>query len=116
MKGDNDYNAGANLTYEVVRNFRVFGSGVPEFAFPPRHIALIASLKDIGDKLCRNDAAREMLQLLFAACDYRKLSDYPTAMMLRVALDAAGIPITFVPFEELGIKGKMVPMGQRGQS
>lgn len=116
MKRADTYEAGANLTYEVVRDFQIFGPGRPEFAFPPRDIALIASLKDVGDKLCRNDAARELLQLLLSACDHRKIGDYPTVMMLRAVLDLRGIPFTIVPFAELGLEGQMIPMGKGGVS
>jgi hypothetical protein len=105
------YDAGANLTYELVGRFKIFGSGVPEFWFPPPEIALLASLFHVGKKLAHNDAARELLKQLFEQCDRRKLDDYPTAMMLLTCLEMHGIPVKHVPFEELGINAKLVTKG-----
>jgi hypothetical protein len=82
----------------------------------PLEFALIASLADVGPKLARNDAARELVADIMAECDRRKLGDYPTVMMLRVALDLHNIPITFVPFAELGIKGDIVPLRGGGSA
>lgn len=36
-----------------------------------------------------------------AACDRLEIGDYPTAMMLRVALEELRIPIKWVPLAEL---------------
>lgn len=102
-----DYERGCTLTVEVVNRFKPRG---PAFAFPPRDIAFIASLADVGEKLARNDVARELVVALLAACV--RLDDAPTVMMLRVALEVAGIPISYVSFEELGITGQLVPLGR----
>lgn len=96
--------------------FRIFGSARPEFWFPPREIALLASIADVGKNIARNDAARELIAQLMKECDRRKLNDYPTVMMLLTALDYHGIPFKHVPFEELGIRGKFVPMGKGGDT
>lgn len=84
----------------------MFGPGRPEFVFPPPEVAIIGSIVDVGDKLARNDAARELIARLIKEFDRRKMKDYPTVMMLKICLEKHGIPIKTVPFEELGLKGK----------
>lgn len=116
MNRAESYETGARLTFELVGRFKIFGSGRPEFAMPPRELALIASLADVGKQLARNDAARELLSQILKECDRRKLDDYPTVMMLRTALEHYGIPITWVAFEELGLKGTFTPMGRGGST
>jgi len=104
-RGD-DYNAGANLTYEIVGAYKI---RAPRFRFPPRDIALIASIADVGDNLAVNTAARDLVAFLIAECDRRKLGDYPTVMMLRTCLEMHRVEIDFVPFEDLGIAGGASP-------
>lgn len=93
------YLAAAAMTDEMVRRARSTG---PRFRFPPRKLALSASLADVGHRLALNAAARELLAELEAETARRKLDDGPTAMMLRAALDLNGIPVKFVPLAELG--------------
>jgi hypothetical protein len=100
------YHQAAEMTLEIVREFRMFGSGRPDFVAPSRRIGLIADLRDVGKYVARNDAARELLaklQKAFARADVPP----PTLMMLLVALDMCGIPAKEVPFEELGIPGTL---------
>jgi hypothetical protein len=104
------YDEGANLTYELVGRFKAFA---PLFAMPPKEIALLASLADVGKTLARNGAAHWLVDELLTECDRRRLSDYPTVMMLRITLEMHNIPIMVVPFAELGIKGKLMPMGRK---
>ncbi len=93
------YLAAAAMTDELVRRAR--GTG-PRFRFPPRNMALGASLADVGERLALNDAALALLAELAAESTRRKLDDGPTAMMLRAALELNGIPVRFVPLAELG--------------
>jgi hypothetical protein len=106
------YQQGAQLVYEVVGRFKIFGSGVPEFLFPPKGVALLASLKDVGANLANNDAARDLLAGIFADWEARELADWPTAMMLQVCLEAHEIPIKRVPFEELGLRVSNIYAGR----
>ena len=87
---DSTYELGAQLTFRVLERFKIFG---PEFQFPPPDIALIASIADCGKYLARNETARVVLRELMSECDRLQLGDYPTAMMLRVALEELDIPI-----------------------
>lgn len=99
------YQMGAELTFRVLERFKMFG---PEFQFPPREIALLASVADVGKYLARNETARVVIRELMGECDRLKLGDYPTAMMLLVCLEEHDIPIKWVPFDSLGIPGKLV--------
>jgi hypothetical protein len=110
---DVSYELGAQLTFRVLERFKMFG---PEFQFPPPDIALIASIADVGKYLARNETARVVIRELMSECDRLQLGDYPTAMMLRVCLEQLDIPIKWVPFAELGIPGKLQPMGPRGRA
>lgn len=100
------YVAAAKMTDELVRRAR--GTG-PRFRFPPRKMALGASLADVGERLAVNAAARELLAELDAEWRRRGLADGPTAMMLRAALELNGIPVRFVPLAELGLS---IPAGE----
>lgn len=107
-KRDDDaanYELGAKLTVVVLERFKMFG---PEFQFPSPDIALIASIADCGKYLARNEAARVVIRELMSECDRLQLGDYPTAMMLRVALEELDIPIKWVEFHELGIPGQVL--------
>jgi hypothetical protein len=106
---DESYQAGANVTFVVVGQFKIFD---PKFRFPPPEIALIASIVDVGKYLARNTVAHQLLKELMKECDRLKLGDYPTAMMLRVCLEEHNVPIEYVPFDELGIPGKLVRMAK----
>ncbi len=93
------YNAGAELTYKLVVAFR---DEKPEFQFPPREIALIADLRDCGARLACNPAAVRLVALLIDHC-VKETGQAPTAMMLRVCLEEAQIPIKWVSLSELGL-------------
>ncbi len=110
-----DYNAGANLTFEIVGAYKV---RAPRFRFPPEGVALIASIADVGDNLCVNSSARDLVAYLLAECKRRKLGDFPTVMMLQVCLEMHGLEVDRVPFEDLGIKGEMMPLatGRKGRN
>lgn len=108
------YELGGQLTYRVLERFKIF---VPEFQFPPRDVALIASIADVGKYIARNETARVVLRELMAECDRLKLPDYPTAMMLRVCLEELDIPIKWLEtVADLGIPGKLVRMKGGPQS
>jgi len=76
----------------------------PAFRFPPTEIALVASVVDVGQLLCINDAARILLDELLSETKRRGLADYPTALMLRSALEMFDVPIVVVSLSELGLK------------
>lgn len=99
MSGSAGYDATCAMTDELVRRFKATG---PKFVFPPRNIALIASVIDVGVKLAQNGAARDLVAELIAETRRRKICDYPTVMMLRTTLELNGIPIKFVPLDKLG--------------
>jgi hypothetical protein len=100
-----DYELAGQLTFRVLERFKMFG---PEFQFPPKEIAFIASIADVGKHLARNATAHAVIRELISECDRLKLCDYPTTMMLRVCLEDLDIPIKWVPFDELGIAVRMV--------
>ncbi len=93
------YKRAAELTYRLVRGWK---GETLRFAFPPKEIALIADLRDIGNRLARNDSARSMVALIIKRCVERH-GEAPTAMMLRVSLEMAGLPIETVSLSELGL-------------
>lgn len=94
-----DYERGAQITYDVVASWR---GAPPLFAFPPKEYALLADLRDIGQRLARNDGARDLLQLLIKRC-VERTGQAPTAMMLQVVLETLGHPIERVSLSELGL-------------
>jgi hypothetical protein len=91
------YERGAQITYAIVSTWR---GAPPRFAFPPKDVALMADLRDVGDKLARNDAARELVALLIKRC-VERTGEAPTAMMLRIVLDMLKIPVEEVAPDEL---------------
>lgn len=94
------YTATCAMTDELVKRARIAG---PRFRFPPRKVALFASIADVGKRLAQNAAALELIAELEAETHRRKLADFPTVMMLRAALEVNGVPIRFVPLAELGL-------------
>ena len=74
----------------------------PRFAFPPKEIVLLADLRDIGERLARNEGARRLLALVIKRC-VERTGQAPTAMMLRVVLEELGIEVDQVSLGELGI-------------
>lgn len=99
-RSERNYEAGAELTYKLVRDWT---GEAPRFAFPPKEIALDADLRDIGDNLARNDGARELTALLVKRC-VERTGQSPTVMMLRVVLEELGIEVEYVALGELGIQ------------
>jgi hypothetical protein len=97
---DDNYERGAEITFAIVRDWK---GGPPRFAFPPKGVALIADLRDIGQRLARNDAARELVTLLIKR-SVERTGHAPTAMMLLVVLEKLGRPIERVSLSELGLK------------
>lgn len=96
---DEDYERGAAITYNIVRDWK---GEAPRFAFPPKEIALLADLRDIGERLARNEGARKLTALLIKRC-VERTGQAPTVMMLRVILDELGIEVEYVSLGELGI-------------
>lgn len=83
----------------------------PRFRFPgDRDVAPIASMKDIGHKLALNDDAHELVESWCALKELGGFDDYPTAMMARAALDAAGVPWETCALADVGLE----PIGGGG--
>lgn len=105
-KKEDTYNEGAELTFALMKRWfsrLAPGEEAPRFAFPPKEIALLADLRDIGKRLARNGPAQRLVdhlidQVVFAT------GQAPTAMMLRVMLEELGQPIEWVSCSELGLK------------
>ncbi len=112
MKAPPGYERGCELTYQIVLQW-THRDGPPQFRFPPRDVALCADLRSVGTKLAVNDSARDLVAKLIVDVK-RETGEAPTAMMLRVVLRLCGLPIQWVPIEELGL-GKIV-VGGRGQA
>lgn len=112
MNPPKDYAAGAEMMLDIVGRFRELE---PLFALPPKNVALIASVLEVGRYIARNQAARTML-LAVASETHRRSLPEPTVMMLRVALEHHGIEPLYVPLASLGIPGELVPMGRGGSS
>jgi hypothetical protein len=96
---EENYERGAEITYRLIRDWP---GEVPRFAFPPKEIALLADLRDVGERLARNEGARRLLALLIKRC-VERTGNAPTAMMLRVVLEELGIDVEYVSLGELGI-------------
>lgn len=99
MKPDEDYERGAQLVYELVRDW---DGEPPRFAFPPKDIALLADLRSVGQRLARNEGARQLVRLLITSC-LVATGRAPTSMMLLVVLEELGQPIERVSLSELGL-------------
>jgi hypothetical protein len=96
------YNRGAELTHVIIKEWVASGE-TPRFAFPPREIALVADLRDIGKRLARNDSALRLVDQLIRVVVHITGSA-PTAMMLRVVLEMLDQPIEWVAASELGLQ------------
>lgn len=101
------YEDGAQMTYEIIGRWRVFGRGVPEFRFPPKDFALLADLGDVGMCLASNEPAKALVRQLLEEKKLRNLPENPTAMMLLVCLEKHGYKVKHVPLEELNLPGKL---------
>jgi hypothetical protein len=99
MTARETYEKGTELTYQIVRAW-THPEGPPLFAFPPKDFALLADLRDVGEKLTRNESARQLLNSLIVQV-VAATGEAPTAMMLRVCLEMAGCQIRWVPLAEL---------------
>ncbi len=99
MSHPEGYAKAAELTYRLLLAFRY---QEPRFAFPPKEIALIADLRDVAERLARNDSARAVLALVIHHC-VKETGQAPTAMMLRICLEEAEIPIETVSLSDLGL-------------
>jgi len=93
------YERGCNILLAIVQGWT---GEPPRFAFPPKGVVLIADLRGIGDKLCRNDGARHLLAFAIRRC-LERTGQAPTSLMLEVVLDVAHVPYERVPLEELGL-------------
>lgn len=96
------YELGAQLTHAIVKAWIEKADPV-RFAFPPREIALVADLRQVGQKLARNESARQLVDQLNEHV-VSVTGHAPTAMMLRVILEDLGVEIEWVPPSELGLQ------------
>lgn len=94
------YEATCTMTIELVERHK---GNRPEFQLPPSQIAFMASLADIGIRIACNAAALDLIADLMRETGRRQLRDFPTAMMLELALEHHGIAIKRVSLGELGI-------------
>lgn len=101
MKAPATYEVGAQLTHDIVKAWKEAGE-TPKFRFPPKGIALMAPLDIIGGQLCLDEHTEDLLVGLCAEVN-RAAGEYPTTMMLQVALEMNGIPVTYVSIAELGL-------------
>lgn len=83
----------------------------PRFRFPPRDIAVLGSMKDIGYRLALNETARELVAGWLELKEALGLNDYATVMMVRTALDMTGIEWETCGLTDLGLS----PMGGGGR-
>jgi len=80
------------------------GQPYPHFALPPEEIALCASLDHVGDRLCRNDSARQLMQeFVVIGQMIGGPNAPPTVLMLQAVLELASVPVERVSLTELGI-------------
>lgn len=106
MTKEDTYNQGVDLTFALMRQWFARlapGEEPPRFAFPPKEIALIADLRDVGDRLARNGSAQRLVEHLIDQVVFIT-GEAPTAMMLRVMLEELGQQIEWVSPSELGLK------------
>lgn len=68
----------------------------PLFWVPPKDVMVIVDLPSVVDRIARNDAARQIADLLIESAPPSKV---PTLLMLRVALEHAKCPGLVVPLE-----------------
>lgn len=97
------YDRGATLTFGLVKQWLTTEPEKPRFAFPPKEIALLADLRDIGKKLARNDSARRLVDHLIVWV-VGATGNAPTAMMLRMVLEVLKQPIERVSLSDLGLE------------
>jgi hypothetical protein len=99
-KGQPDqYREMAEATVAAVRLW-IADHPVPVFFFP---FAIgLGSVVDHGHRSAQNHSAHELVRILVGLRDALDHRDYPTMMMLRVALENAGIQPVYVPAAELG--------------
>jgi hypothetical protein len=107
-----DYERGGRLVLELVEKAK---PKAPVFWMPPRRLGLIACIGDVVDNIARNDAARDLVRDILLESARRGLHE-PTVIMLQASLTVAGIPAKEVSWDELGIKGVLMPIGRRGQT
>lgn len=77
----------------------------PHFVGPPEGICIVGSLDQVGDRFCRNDAARELV------ADFIEIgirigggpTYSPTVLMMLVVLQVAGVAFERVSMTELGL-------------
>ena len=103
MSTRDTYNQGAAAAFGFIKGWLEKTGEAPRFAFPPKDIALIADLRDIGQRLARNESARRLVDELNEAV-LQLTGQAPTAMMLRVILEELEQPIEWVAPSELGLK------------
>lgn len=96
-----NYELGAQLTYQAIMLW-THAEGPPVFRFPPKNVALLADLRDCGEKLAVNQSARDLVAKLVTEV-VAATGQAPTAMMLRVILEELAISIHWVEIAELGL-------------
>lgn len=72
----------------------------PLFALPPKAIALVGDLGDVGRRLARNAPALALVDFVATLSG----KDRPTVMMLQAVLEERGIAIERCTLTELGLQ------------
>lgn len=109
---DDTYERGARLTLRLIQDWlREDIDEPPLFQFPPKEVALLADLRDIGQKLAVNDSAHRLVDHLIKRV-VERTGQAPTTMMLRIALEVAGLRWQDCTLDELGLSG-VLPAGRQ---
>lgn len=119
MTADADrYDEGIQITFEVLRRFKIFGTEPAEFWLLDRGIVLLADVGDVRDCIARNAVAKGLIDEMCAECVRQGLGENrPTILMLQGVLDYLGIAYEVVPLAELGLPPHMIlPRGSRGDA
>ena len=88
------------------------GDGEPRFVLPPRTIALVGDLGEMGGRIARNAAARKLV----AECHALTGDERPTIVMLAVVLERRGIDVERVTLDALGLGAAVPYFGRDGAS
>lgn len=73
---------------------------LPHFRMPPKGIALVAGLDQIGHRLAVNDDAHAIIALALEGVPIQKVA---TVTMLAVVLEKNEVEVEYVGLSELGI-------------
>lgn len=93
----------------VLRYMSDFPDDPPKFAMGPDRIAIMASISQVSDVICRDSGAAAIVTVLVGLSHQFNDCPEPTYLMLLGVLTAEGIPFERVSLGELGIPGHERP-------